>query len=82
MKGFPGITDNDWNRNVLRHRAYGRIMADSERSGRRMGLGDAWIAACAVRHGLPLVTHNAKDFQGVDALQVITEPDDENPRRR
>jgi predicted nucleic acid-binding protein len=63
-------------------RAYGRIIADSERSGRRMGLGDAWIAACAVRHGLPLVTHNAKDFQGVEALQVISEPDNEKPLGR
>ncbi len=56
-------------------RTYGRIVAESERSGRRMSLGDAWIAACAVRHELPLVTHNAKDFQGIEALQVISEPD-------
>jgi tRNA(fMet)-specific endonuclease VapC len=60
-------------------KVYGRIMADSERSGHRMSLGDAWIAACAVRYELPLVTHNAKDFQGVAALQVISEPDDGNP---
>jgi tRNA(fMet)-specific endonuclease VapC len=56
-------------------RTYGLIMADSERAGRRMGIGDGWIAACAVRHDLPLVTHNAKDFQGVEILQVISEPD-------
>jgi predicted nucleic acid-binding protein len=56
-------------------RAYGRIMADSERAGRRMSLGDAWIAACSVRHGIPLVTHNAEHFKGVDALELIFEPD-------
>ena len=60
-------------------KTYGHIVAGKERSGRAISLGDAWIAACAVRHGLPLVTHNAKDFQGVKALQVITETDDKNP---
>lgn len=59
-------------------RSYGLIMANSERAGRRMSIGDAWIAACAVRHGLALVTHNAKDFQGVEALKVISVPDNEN----
>ena len=33
---------------------------------------DAWIAATAIRHNLPLVTNNAKDFQNLVKLQVIT----------
>ena len=53
---------------------YGRLVAERERAGRPIAPNDAWIAACAVRHGVPLVTHNAKDFQGVASLQLITEP--------
>jgi predicted nucleic acid-binding protein len=34
---------------------------------------DAWIAATAVEYGCPLVTHNARDFQGIPGLTIITE---------
>ena len=54
-------------------RCYGRLAAERTRAGKPMSLHDAWIAACAVRHGVPLVTHNAKDFNDVSALDVITE---------
>ena len=54
-------------------RSYARIVAERRRSGRPIGLHDAWIAACAVRHGVPLVTHNAKDFEGIRSLEILTE---------
>lgn len=54
-------------------RCYGRLVSDRKRSGRPIDPNDAWIAACAARHGVPLVTHNAKDFEGIASLQVITE---------
>ena len=53
-------------------RCYGRVVAERERNGRPIAYNDAWIAACAVRHAVPLVTHNAKDFAGITGLQVIT----------
>ena len=52
---------------------YGRLAAGRTRAGKPMSLHDAWIAVCAVRHGVPLVTHNAKDFKDVSDLDVITE---------
>lgn len=42
--------------------------------GQPMSLADSWIAATALHHRLPLVTHNARHFQGVPGLTVITEP--------
>lgn len=54
-------------------RCYGRLVAERKRSGRPIAFNDAWIAACTVRHGIPLVTHNAKDFEGITSLEVITE---------
>ena len=54
-------------------RCYARLFARRQREGRSMSPNDAWIAACAVRHGMPLVTHNAKDFRGVASLALITE---------
>ena len=54
-------------------RCYGRLATERTRAGKPMSLHDAWIAACAVRHGVPLVTHNAKDFKDISALNVITE---------
>jgi predicted nucleic acid-binding protein len=41
--------------------------------GRPMGQGDAWVAAVAIRHGMPLVTHNRKHFEGIPGLTVISE---------
>ena len=54
-------------------RNYGRLMAARQRSGKPITANDAWIAACAVRHGVPLVTHNPKDFAEISGLRVITE---------
>lgn len=53
---------------------YARIATIRSRLGRPVALHDAWIAACALRHAVPLVTHNAKDFEEIPALRVITEP--------
>jgi len=54
-------------------RRYGTIRAARESRGARMETNDAWIAACAVEYDLPLVTQNAKDFQHIQGLQIITE---------
>ena len=54
-------------------RCYGRIVAERQRNGNSIAPNDAWIAACTVRHDVPLVTHNAKDFEGITSLKVITE---------
>lgn len=57
-------------------RCYARLFARRQREGRPISPNDAWIAACAVRHGIPLVTHNARDFRGVGSLELITESTD------
>lgn len=53
-------------------KCYGRLVAERQRSGKAIALNDAWIAACAVRHEVPLVTHNAKDFEGITGLRALT----------
>ena len=54
-------------------RCYGRLVAARQRSGKPITANDAWIAACVVRHGVPLVTHNAKDFSDIAGLRIITQ---------
>lgn len=54
-------------------KTYARILTDCERKGRPISSNDAWIAACAIRHSVPLVTHNAKHFESVKDLRLITE---------
>lgn len=41
------------------------------RSALAIKLPDAIIAASALRHGLPLMTHNVKDFNRIEGLQII-----------
>ena len=48
------------------------------RQQRRMGLGDAIIAATAMVHDLALVTHNTEDFRWIDELQLL-DPLTNNP---
>ena len=45
--------------------------AISLRRQRRMGLGDAIIAATAVTHNLTLVTHNTEDFRWINGLGLL-----------
>ena len=51
---------------------YGRLVAALPK-GRTIADNDTWIAACAVRHGIPLLTHNRKDFDDFKELIVISE---------
>lgn len=56
---------------IARH--YGRALAERQRIGRPIETNDAWIAACASRHAIPLVTHNAGDFRDIPSLEIISE---------
>lgn len=56
---------------------YGIIVAERERKGRPISFNDAWIAACAVKHGVALVTHNTKDFEEINGLSVVSEANEE-----
>lgn len=46
-------------------------LAISLRLKRSMGLADAIIAATALLHRMPLVTHNTQDFQWIDGLSLV-----------
>lgn len=52
---------------------FGFVYAYRQKKGKRVSWPDAWIAACAIRHKVPLVTHNPKDFTDIPDLKVITE---------
>ncbi len=52
---------------------WAELSADRRKSGRPISMEDSWIAATALRHGLPLVTHNRKHFDGIPGLTVISE---------
>ena len=54
-------------------RQFGRLKADLMTVGRTIPANDLWIAACALRHALPLITHNSKDYVGIPDLHIITE---------
>jgi len=49
------------------------ICVKRQRLGRPISVQDAWIAAAALRHGCPLVTHNRDDFANITGLTVISE---------
>jgi predicted nucleic acid-binding protein len=51
---------------------WGTVMAAARRAGRPIGPADAWIAATALRYGVPLATHNPSDYAGVPGLSVLS----------
>lgn len=52
---------------------WAEVQDNAQKQGRPISISDAWIAATALVHYLPLVTHNPKDFRYVRGLTVITE---------
>lgn len=42
-------------------------------SHRITGDNDLWLAACAMRHSIRLVTHNRRHFEGIPGLEFMSE---------
>lgn len=53
-------------------RLWGEVRSECQSVGRPISAQDAWIAATALQHDLPLVTHNPSDFEPVNELEIIT----------
>jgi predicted nucleic acid-binding protein len=53
-------------------RVWARIKSGCEKKGRPLTFADAWIAAAALQLSVPLVTHNASDYQAVENLAILT----------
>jgi tRNA(fMet)-specific endonuclease VapC len=68
MAAYPVVYPNDAICTV-----WASVRADVERAGRNISSNDAWIAATALELGVPLVTHNARDFKTVKGLTIITQ---------
>ena len=48
--------------------AWARVVATCEDAGRPMAPSDAWIAAAALRHDMPLLTNNLKHYEAAESL--------------
>jgi hypothetical protein len=50
-----------------------RVIIQLTKAGRVVADNDLWIASCAVRHKLPLISNNRKHFQAIPELTLISE---------
>lgn len=53
-------------------RTFGRVKASLPK-GVVVATNDLWIAACAFRHAIPLITNNRKHFEKISGLKLISE---------
>ena len=51
-------------------RHFGRLKALLEKAGTPLAMADLQIAAVALHHGVPLVTHNQRHFRRVPGLKL------------
>jgi len=52
---------------------WAEIIESGRRNGRPIQPADAWVAATALLHDAPLITHNGRDFANVERLVVVSE---------
>ncbi len=60
-------------------RLWGDVRARRRAKGRPISAQDAWIAATAIRYGIPLVTDDVDDFGYLDDLTVLGPLGDRGP---
>lgn len=48
------------------------LRVEAERKGRALASSDAWIAATAVLLDVPLLTHNYRDYECLESLNVVS----------
>ena len=51
---------------------WSRLSRQARAEGRSLGDNDLWIAAAAARHARPVLTRNARDFEGLPGVVVVT----------
>jgi tRNA(fMet)-specific endonuclease VapC len=54
---------------------WAQVKAARQHVGRPISSEDCWVAATALRHDLPLLTHNATDYRDIPGLKLVTHPD-------
>ncbi|MFL6213094.1 MAG: type II toxin-antitoxin system VapC family toxin [Blastocatellia bacterium] len=52
---------------------WAEVTRSAIRNGYPIDTADAWMAATALLHGIPLVTHNRNHYVGVDGLSILSE---------
>ena len=52
---------------------YAELNARLLKTGRPMPDNDLWIAATAIRHSIPLISHNRKHYDEIPGLVLISE---------
>jgi predicted nucleic acid-binding protein len=58
---------------------WAEVTAHRRRAGRPIECGDAWIAAAALRHDVPLITNNAAHYAKIPHLKIITHAAEKPP---
>jgi hypothetical protein len=56
-------------------RALGRCAVEPNEGSKKQAKAmdnDLWIAACALRHSVPLISNNRKHFEKISGLQLIS----------
>lgn len=53
-------------------RLWAEVADGARRRGRPIDVADTWTAATALALEVPLVTHNAADYAGVDGLTLVS----------
>jgi predicted nucleic acid-binding protein len=51
---------------------YGKLKASLREAGIVVADNDLWIAACATRHSIPLISNNRKHFEKIPGLHLIS----------
>jgi len=55
-------------------REYGKLKSSLQQAGIVVSDNDLWIAACALRHSIPLISNNRKHFEKMPGLNLISLP--------